>query len=197
MTINKRNPEFAYLRLNCYDSHSPGLYPSRDFLPNEPNLAGGDQVVWIEGDETKTVKKVVFVEQGADLSLYEYGVTNLIVTINNVSFEAGGIGTDGIRFVDSMNDVYKFDQDTSILTLITNLPDTVTHVVFDGLFYYYILQDGRIFRELPGNPVTQIFAGLPNQVDFADDYRDYIAMASQAGSDVYVYLYDKNNNTLL
>lgn len=205
MIGDKRNRDFAYLRKGIFNSQTPGLYPSRDFVRTLPQdeLLATDHVVDILGD-ANTGLKVIVEGTGSIYRFYDLGsdVTSNDDFDGNILALAYGDGVlgGGVYLVDDTTEkVYE------IYTLNTNIVEIGTFASnpdveiggYDGLYFWWA--GSKIWKQLPGqSPVLAFSAtGIANNyLKFMDFYEDQIILFAQKDNDIYIYFWDKSDTTL-
>lgn len=199
MNIDKRNPDFCYLRKNAFNSRTPGLYPSSDFQIENPDneLTSDMDIMDILGDDQTGRDKRVIVQNGNNIDIYDLGSGTLQGTIVGVDYEAAGVGPEGIRMVGDDDWVYQINQVNDNFYQVANSdlgPGYDDAVVSDGLYYYYIGNNG-IKRQLDDETPVEVFTQVGFSPEFSVVWNEYIVLFRQLGSDIFAYFWDKEDNT--
>ena len=217
MNIDKRHPEFAYLRHNLFNSKSPGFYPSIDF-----------QKLNLDISTDMTIMNVLFyfdipvlfIQDGRDIKIYYLPINNKVYTthtspgfnpghtislldgmlkgtLRRVTYECACIGNDGIRIVGDNNNIYKYRGGGDEFTVIGNYSGNPPNIaIFDGFQYFYISND-KIYRQVDDNAIVEAFSGLGYTPKFAAVFNNEIVIFATKFMDIYILFWDKENSTLL
>lgn len=198
MTIDKRNPDLAYLRKNCFRAETKGLYPAKDFYQENPDdLTTSDDIVDILGSEEETYDIKVITENGGNLLFNNLGSNSSSnTTLTGVSYECGVFGNDGVHIVASNDQLYKVQHANSNTTSQWTFTDATPDIAgFDGLYYWY-LSNAEIYRQLGAGTPTIAFNNLgllPRFVSFLGD--QMVIFCEDAGS-IVVLFWDKSDADL-
>lgn len=198
MNIDKRHPDFCYLRKNAFNSRTPGLYPSVDFEIENPDteLTVDMDIMDVLGDDQTGRKKRVIVQDGDDLKIYDLGSGTLQGTIAGVDYECAGVGPEGIRMIGDDDWVYQINQVNDNFYQVSDIGGGYdSAVVSDGLHYYYIGNNG-IKRQLDYEVPVEVFTQVGFSPDFSIVWNEYIVLFRQLGSNIFAYFWDKEDTDL-
>jgi len=200
MTADKRNPDFAYLRHNLFASKEAGLYPSVDFVEEQPNdtpLTTAMEIYDIVGTEEDGFDTKVFVENSGDIDVYNLGSNTLKVTLAGRDYECGCFGDDGIHFIADNDHVYRPNHLADTISDIGTLPSGSTPEisVFDGLHYWYLSRD-EIYKQLADDAPTIAFNDIGMIPRFAAPFNNELVIFCQTGNSIYVFFWDKSDTDL-
>lgn len=214
MTADKRNENFAYFAKGLADVSADGLYPSRDYteFTTMPSIASGVITgIWGMADVSDQTKPYNYLRWLHDKGSHTYDWYKFGATTPESSPTAKTI--TGI--VDAGNVTYYTDgsdiRTTSSLTSLASYSGATggTAGGYDGLYAWFVEQDGDIWRWLPRDtpgtsPVEKIFSEAPFEgivkVDFYKDQMvifDNNSNSTTFNGNNYVYLWDKQNSSFL
>lgn len=201
MLGDKRNPDFAYLRKGIFNSQTPGLYPSKDFVLELPKtLNSSYQLVDILGRSLENFKVIVLVS-GGNYKFYEIGSesTSNNDFAGNIIATAYGEGvTNGVYFVDdNVSKVYSINYSNVNIQEVATFPSgpSVNLGKFDGLYYWWA--GSQIWKQLPDQTPVLVFDDTGfSGLRFMDFYEDQIIFFTQKQDDIIIYFWDKTDTTL-
>lgn len=205
MNVDKRNEDFAYLRLNCANVGTRGLYGGKDFSDDGVDFTTDETIVDIIGYTYDD--PFIITEDGSTINVYD-GISNTPIDSGSYFVDAMADGNDGVHFVDeSSRKVYRIRKGVAgIIADAGAFPSfpAVDIGTFDGLYYWWI--GGKIWRQLEDdNPELIMSSSGIDSPRFAVPYRDYIVIFSQKTSSqdsqsywqpIEVFFHDKKNTTL-
>lgn len=198
MTIDKRNPDLAYLRKNCFRAETKGLYPAKNFYQENPDdLTTSDTIVDILGSEEETYDIKVITENGGNILFNNLGSNSSSnTTLTGMDYECGTFGNDGVKIVASNDQLYKVQHANSNTTSQWTFTDATPEIAgFDGLYYWFLSQN-EIYRQLGAATPTIAFNNIglaPRFVAFLGD--QMVVFGEEAGS-IVVLFWDKSDADL-
>jgi hypothetical protein len=213
MTIDKRAENFAYLRKNCLDLPTKGLYPSAGFRGIGWSVPAAYHVRFLDTDSVDENGNVV-----KGLTVIENETTDIVRVLETTTgtqigsditsaiFRAAARDDDGylhlplaISGTEKMYVVYGSSiSDEGSLSNQTLSPYLGK---FDGLWFYWTESStgSDIFRSAPqSETVSLVFDDIgfrPIEFDF---YGDQMVLFGQdlARKDIYIVFWDKSNSTV-
>jgi hypothetical protein len=206
MTIDKRDPAFAYLRKNAFKSYAKGLYPSIDFeieRPEEDEAYTTTRIVDVLGSDAGNFDiKVIFERSSETLNFYNLGSNSSSnsALVDSGGYMCGTFGNDGVKIVTGNDKLYKLHHENSNTTEQHEFTEAIPRVAgFDGLYYWY-LSNNEIYRQLDNDTPTVAFNDLgfstTNPVQLVDFLNDQMVIFSQQGGDIVVLFWDKSDADL-
>lgn len=213
MTLDKRAQDFAYLRKNCLDLPTKGLYPSAGFREIGWSVPAGYQIRYVDTDTIdvfgNTVKGWTVIEnETTDIVQIRETTTGtqLGANITNAVFRAAARDDDGylhmplaISGTEKMYIVYTSSYaDEGSLSNQTCSPYIGK---FDGLWFFWTEQSSGsdIFRSAPQSVTTSlVFDDIGFRPDEFDFYGDQMVFFGQDlyRKDIYITFWDKSNSTV-
>lgn len=198
MTIDKRNPDLAYFRKNCFRSETKGLYPAKDFYRERPDdLTTSDTIQDILGSEEGTYDIKVITQNAGNLLFNDLGSNSTSnTTLNAVDYECGTFGNDGVKIVCDNDQLYKVQHANSNTTSQWTFTDARPSVAgFDGLYYWY-LSNNEIYRQLAGATPTIVFNNIGLQPRFVAFLGDQMVIFCEDAGAIIILFWDKSDADL-
>lgn len=203
MTADKRAEEFCYLRKNAFDSKTKGLYPSKSFEIENPEFDDSDATergYFIEdilGTDRDGYDVKIIVSTGGDLKFFELG-SNLEKNTqkNNVDYECGVFGDDGVHVVLDDDFCYRVNHQNSNLSEMGEFLEARPDIaLFDGLYYWYF-SGNEIYKQLDDDDPTVAFNNLGFTPIFAGNNGDEIIIVGQDSNQIIAVFWDKSDTDL-
>lgn len=201
MAIDKRAQEAAYLRQNLFDSKTAGLYPSLDFAVERPDdeFTTDKKLIDVVGHDEDVFERKVLIESNDDIDVYNYGSNTKLDEINNVGYECGVFGDDGVHIAVSDGKLYRLNHTNGNTVEIGDFgslggpePHTGT---YDGLYYWYISVN-EIYKQLGDDAPTIAFNNVGMRTRFVCPFNQQLVLFGQVGGSIQVLFWDKSDQDL-
>lgn len=215
MNADKRNENFAYLRLNVADVGQKGLYPGANFVPMNSEDVSYRQEKLLDVFHTDNAQPLVAtILYPGDTVHLSYAITGASIAYLTSTFAGSNTvssfvkGSKGVEFVNLVdNKIYAIDPTNSgsEFSNVATFPSSVeaSNGCFDGLYYWWV--GNKIWRHLGDSSTPELMmstTGFTTQtVRAVVPYLDYVVVANHGESlNVYnplqIFFYDKKNSTI-
>lgn len=196
MNVDKRNEDFAYLRKNVYPTKTKGLYPSHDFIADNPTFTATENIYDIIGSEEGTFDIKVIIEDASGNTIFKNlgsnAISNTALTAG-VGFDCGTFGDDGVHIACDDANVYQINHTSSSTNIdgvfTGGFPDVAG---FDGLLYWWVSRT-EIYKQSGGGAPSIAFNNLGLIPRFIDFYDDQMIIFAEEANNIIVLFWDKED----